>query len=88
MASREPCAEARRWTLTTPRWREGVARVEGPDIAVGERVEVVLLADVLDWLRSDEGEETRARAIRDDIPPEDALAHALEARFGSAGGDG
>jgi hypothetical protein len=39
---------------------------------------------VADWLRDDEAEAIRADAIRRDVPPEDALAHALEVRYGTA----
>lgn len=38
-----------------------------------------VIAECAEWLRSDMAEAVRQRAMFDDIPPEDALAYALEA---------
>ncbi len=38
------------------------------------------------WLRGDEGEAVRTRAMQDGIPPEDALAHEIELKWGPRGG--
>jgi hypothetical protein len=40
------------------------------------------IAEVAAWLRSDEAEAIRADALDRDVPPEDALAHALEGQHG------
>lgn len=40
------------------------------------------VSGIVAWLRDDEAELIRAQALRDDVPPEDALADAIERRWG------
>jgi hypothetical protein len=46
---------------------------------VRSAVPTVAVADVLEWLRSDEGEQARIDADREGVPAEDMIAHRLEA---------
>jgi hypothetical protein len=46
------------------------------------RVGSVAVEDIATWLRSDEAEHIRSEAVSQGVPPEDALAHAIEQRFG------
>ena len=40
-----------------------------------------VITEIAEWLRGDEAEQIARDAERDDLPPEDALAHAIEARW-------
>lgn len=39
------------------------------------------VAEIAEWLRGDEAERVARNAEREGIPPEDALAHAIEEKW-------
>src|SRR5687767_11422488 len=51
-------------------------------VPLSERDDRRMVDRIATWLRGDDAERIRAEAINDGVPPEDALAHAIEREFG------
>jgi|SRR5687767_6455729 len=53
-------------------------------VPLSERDDRRMVDRIATWLRGDDAERIRAEAINDGVPPEDALAHAIEREFGAS----